>query len=278
MGEVKWIKLSVDIFNDEKFDAIQALPDSNDIQLVWIKLLCLAGKCNEGGLLMVTSEIPYTDEMLAKRFGMDIGVVQRALSIFQKVEMISVIENVYMVSNWTKYQSTQSLEDHKKQNRERQKRFRERKKQELIEAKEERNVTNNVIVTQFASISKSNSYSFNNNNNLNNYIYITDNNIYVESAYIRERPALDNVIRDWMQYKDELKPKNRNKYVSEKSMSKVISIIVKHDKEYGTDAVKEVVDLSIANQWIGILWDKLDSMPKKQNTFRDRQKSNGRQG
>ena len=90
MSDVKWIKVRTDIFNDEKFDAIKTLPDKNDIQLVWIKLLCLAGQCNESGLLMLTTEIPYTDEMMAKRFDMDVGVVQRALSVFQSLGMIDV--------------------------------------------------------------------------------------------------------------------------------------------------------------------------------------------
>jgi predicted phage replisome organizer len=135
MSEVKWIKISVDIFNDEKLQAIGTLPDGNMIQLVWIKLLCLAGKCNEGGLLMVTRELPYTDEMLAKRFDMEVGQVQRALDIFQRAEMIEVIENIYMVSNWAKYQSTQSLEEMKAKHRERQRNYVERKKQKLMEEK-----------------------------------------------------------------------------------------------------------------------------------------------
>ena len=97
MSEVKWIKISVDIFNDEKLQAIGTLPDGNMVQLAWFKLLCLAGKCNEGGLLMVTRELPYTDEMLAKRFDMEIGQVQRALDIFQRAGMIDVVENIYFV-------------------------------------------------------------------------------------------------------------------------------------------------------------------------------------
>ena len=144
MSEVKWIKLSVNVFDDEKFDAIKTLPDSNDMQLVWVKLLCLAGKCNESGFLMISNEIPYTDEMLAKRFGMDIGVVQRALALFQSLEMIDLIENVYMVSNWSKYQSLDDMERYKQKNRERQQRYRERQKELLLEEKEERNVTDNV--------------------------------------------------------------------------------------------------------------------------------------
>ena len=128
MSEVKWIKLSVNVFDDEKFDAIKTLPDSNDMQLVWVKLLCLAGKCNESGLLMISREIPYTDEMLAIKFGMDIGVVQRALVLFQSLEMIDLIDNIYMVSNWAKYQSLDDMERYKQQNRERQQRYRERQK------------------------------------------------------------------------------------------------------------------------------------------------------
>ena len=262
MSEVKWIKISVDIFNDEKLQAIGTLPDGNMVQLAWFKLLCLAGKCNEGGLLMVTRELPYTDEMLAKRFDMEIGQVQRALDIFQRAGMIDVVENIYFVSNWSKYQNTQSLEEYKKQNRERQQRFREKKKQELLEGRDS-NVTvtqqNNVIVTESASISISNNtYSFSNNNNLDNYRYLIDNNVYKDSKYIKGNPGLDDVISDWMTYKDSSRPKSKNKYATEMSMSKILTVIVKHDKEYGTDAVKEAVDMSIANQWVGIYWDKIE--------------------
>lgn len=144
MSEVKWIKLSVNVFDDEKFDAIKTLPDSNDMQLVWVKLLCLAGKCNESGFLMISREIPYTDEMLAQRFNMDIGVVQRALSLFQSLEMIDLIDNVYMVSNWTKYQSLDDMERYKQKNRERQQRYRERQKELLLMEEKQSNVTDNV--------------------------------------------------------------------------------------------------------------------------------------
>ena len=135
MSEVKWIKLSVNVFDDEKFDAIKTLPDSNDMQLVWVKLLCLAGKCNESGFLMISREIPYTDEMLAQRFGMDVGVVQRALSIFQNLDMIEVIDNIYMVSNWSKYQTLDTYEKAKERDRLRKREERAKKKALLVEQK-----------------------------------------------------------------------------------------------------------------------------------------------
>ena len=264
MSDVKWIKISVDIFNDEKLQAIGTLPDGNMIQLVWIKLLCLAGKCNEGGLLMVTRELPYTDEMLAKRFDMEIGQVQRALDIFQRAGMIEVIENIYMVSNWSKYQSTQSLEEMKAKHRERQRNYVERKKQKLLEEKKEENdVTNDVIndvtMTDSCSYSLSNNkHNFNTNNNLDNYKYLIFNDIYKDSSYIKDRPELDAIISDWMTYKDGVTPKSKGKYTSQMSMSKVLTVIINHDKAYGTDAVREAVDLSISNQWQGIYWDKIE--------------------
>lgn len=160
MSEVKWIKLTVNVFDDEKFDAIKTLPYSNDIQLVWIKLLCLAGVCNENGFLMLTKEIPYTDEMLARRFGMDIGIVHRAMQIFQKLEMIEVVDDVYMVSNWLKYQSTDKLEEHKEKHKIRQQKYRERQKALLLEENEGvRDVTRDVTGDVICSISNSNSYS-----------------------------------------------------------------------------------------------------------------------
>lgn len=275
MSDVKWIKISVNIFDDEKIEAIGTLPDGNIIQLVWLKLLCLAGRCNDGGLLMLTKEMPYTDAMMAKRFGVDIAIIQRSLAVFQKLEMLDVVENIYMVSNWSKYQNTQSLEEYKRQNRERQRKFREKKKQELLEDKE-RNVTvtqqNNVKITESASISISNSYSFSSNNNLNNYKYLITNNVYKHNLYILNNPELNTVIEDWMTYKDGCKPKSQNKYQSEMSMSKLLTVIINYDKEYGTDAVREVVDLSISSQWKGIFWDKIKDVKPKQKVEQQKAK------
>ena len=256
MSDVKWIKVRTDIFNDEKFDAIKTLPDKNDIQLVWIKLLCLAGQCNESGLLMLTTEIPYTDEMMAKRFDMDVGVVQRALSVFQSLGMIDVEDNIYMVSSWNKHQSEDRLEEIRRKDRERKKEQREKQK-ELIEQKKSMDIPRKNPRNCSYSLSN-NKHDFNTSNNLDNYRYLIDNNIYKDSKYIKGNPGLDDVISDWMTYKDSSRPKSKNKYATEMSMSKILTVIVKHDREYGTDAVKEAVDMSIANQWVGIYWDKIE--------------------
>ena len=49
MGEVKWIKITTNMFEDEKIDFIESLPESDAILVIWIKLLTLAGKNKTNG-------------------------------------------------------------------------------------------------------------------------------------------------------------------------------------------------------------------------------------
>lgn len=141
MASVKWISIATDVFNDEKMCAIESLQDGLSIELVWFKLLCLAGTCNEDGFLMISKDIPYTDEMMAKNFRMEIGIVQRALSVFQQMGMIEIIDDIYMVSNWMKYQNNAELQRIRETNRIRQQRYRDNQKLQL---EQKRNATSNV--------------------------------------------------------------------------------------------------------------------------------------
>lgn len=170
-NEVKWIHIASDIFDDEKMFAIETQQDGYLLELVWFKILCLAGKCNENGFLTINNKVAYTNEMLAKVFRLEIGTVQRALELFQTLGMIEVFDNAYMISNWTKYQNTEGLEHIKEQNRIRQQNYRDRQKQLKIESNVTDNVTNNVTDNVKSnvncSISISNSlYKDNSNNNI----------------------------------------------------------------------------------------------------------------
>ena len=46
MADIKWIKITTDIFDDEKILLIESLPEADSIIVIWFKLLCLAGKMN----------------------------------------------------------------------------------------------------------------------------------------------------------------------------------------------------------------------------------------
>ena len=76
MAEVQWIKIVTDIFDNRKIKQIEYMPEADSILVIWFKLLCLAGNINESGLLLITKDIPYTEEMLANEFKRPINTVR----------------------------------------------------------------------------------------------------------------------------------------------------------------------------------------------------------
>jgi predicted phage replisome organizer len=116
-GKVKWIKIVTDIFDDEKILLIENMPDGDCIIVLWFKLLCLAGKQNNGGVFILTDTIPYTDEMLATIFRRPVNTVRLALEVFERFGMIERIENVITIPNWGKHQSLDSAEKRRERDR-----------------------------------------------------------------------------------------------------------------------------------------------------------------
>ena len=112
MADVKWIKITTDIFDDEKILLIESMPDAYAIITVWFKLLCLAGKQNNSGVFML-GKIAYTDKMLATIFRMKETTVTMALQAFEQFGMIEIIDGVITIPNWGKHQNLDQLESKK---------------------------------------------------------------------------------------------------------------------------------------------------------------------
>jgi predicted phage replisome organizer/uncharacterized phage protein (TIGR02220 family) len=128
LAEVKWIKITTDIFDDEKIRLIEAMPSADSIIVIWFKLLTLAGKQNNNGVFMMNDRIAYTDEMLATIFRRDINTVRMALSVFENFGMIAVSNSVYTIPNWEKHQTLDQLEQAREQTRKRVAKHREKQK------------------------------------------------------------------------------------------------------------------------------------------------------
>ena len=109
-SEVKWIKIVTDIFDDEKILLIESMPDADAIIVIWFKLLCLAGKSNQSGVLLMNDRIPYNDEMLAHIFRRPLNTVRMSLKVFEQYGMIEIINNTITIPNWGKHQHMDALE------------------------------------------------------------------------------------------------------------------------------------------------------------------------
>lgn len=161
-NEVKWIKIATGVFDDEAFLLIDDMPERDAIELIWFKLLILAGKQNNHGLFLFKDKIAYTDEMLASIFHRPINTVRLAMETFIKLNMVEIIDNVYSIPSWDKYQSLDALEKKKEKDRERQRKHREEQK---IALEEKKSCDNRVT-----SSDSSYSYSLSISNSLSNSI------------------------------------------------------------------------------------------------------------
>lgn len=128
MADVKWIKVTTDIFDDEKILLIESLPEADSIIVIWFKLLCLAGKQNNSGVFMMANSIPYTDKMLSTIFRRKESTVQLALRTFEQFGMVEIIDDVITIPNWGKHQNLDQMENRKEFMRNYMKEYRAKQK------------------------------------------------------------------------------------------------------------------------------------------------------
>ena len=88
MAEVKWVKLTTDMFDNRKVKHLRKLPEGNNIVLIWVMLLTMAGRCNSGGMIFLTENIPYTPKMLADELDFEEWIVIKALYHLEEVGFI----------------------------------------------------------------------------------------------------------------------------------------------------------------------------------------------
>jgi predicted phage replisome organizer len=117
MGNIKWIKINVDMFDDEKIKIIQSMPEGDALLLVWIKLILLAGKTNEGGYIYINENMPYTEDMLSVVMNKPTNVIKLALATFHTLGMIENDEKGIYLINFEKHQSLDKLEQIREQTR-----------------------------------------------------------------------------------------------------------------------------------------------------------------
>lgn len=90
MADLRWIKITTDIFDDEKLLLIESMPEHESIIVIWFKLLCPAGKQNNSGVFTFGGQMAYTDEMFATIFRRPLSIIRIAFRTFEQFGMIEV--------------------------------------------------------------------------------------------------------------------------------------------------------------------------------------------
>lgn len=128
MAGVEWVKITTGMFDNRKIKHLRRLPDGNNIVLIWVMLLTMAGRCNAGGMIFLTENIPYTPKMLADELDFEENTVILALQALEQFQMIVTDGDRFRIAGWEEYQNIEGLDRIREQNRLRKQRQRERQK------------------------------------------------------------------------------------------------------------------------------------------------------
>lgn len=142
---VQWIRLKVGMFDGNSFKKIKrakigGVSYRDKLTAVWFELLDLAGKSNANGYLIDNNEIPYQSYSdIATMLDREDKEIELCMQFYITEKMVEIVDDVYLLTNFVQYQNQAGLEKIREQNRERQARFRDKKKQLLLGT----NVTDN---------------------------------------------------------------------------------------------------------------------------------------
>lgn len=246
MADVKWIKITTDIFDDEKILLVESMPEADSLIVIWFKLLCLAGKMNNSGVFMLNDKIAYTDKMLSTIFRRKETTVQLALQTFEQFGMIEIIDGVITIPNWGKHQSLDQLEKKRVSQREYMRQYRE--KQKLLSC----NTNSKANVSRPEEDKERDKEK---EEDKNKSVRETTHTLFQRLLpdYVLS-PDLQDKMGEWITYKTE-----RKEPYKEQSMKTLLRQVENNSLKYGDQAVCNLIDDSMANGWKGIIFDRLQN-------------------
>lgn len=212
---IQWIKLKVGMFDGNSFKKIKramigGVSYRDKLTALWFELMDLAGKSNANGYLIDNNEIPYhTFEDIAIMIDRETEEVELCMQFFIKEKMVEIIDNIYCLSNFEKYQCVEGLDKIREQRRIAQAKWRERKAQGLIEIK---NVDSTVDSTHHLhSLSISNSIS-------NIFNYWNEQNIIKHKVISKEiNNAIDKALKKYSEEEIKTYIERYNKVIKDRT-------------------------------------------------------------
>ena len=209
MADVKWIKITTDMFDNRKIKHLRKLPEGNDIVLIWVMLLTMAGRCNSGGMIFLTENIPYTTKMLADELDFKESTVSLALQALEQLDMIVTCEDFFSIVGWEEHQNAGRLSEIREYNRLAQQKSRAKKK--LLSAVNDMSMTSQTCheIEEDKEEDKESHSFIHSANSVEN----TGNENYVENYVENKISEAGFVGKDAEAYREELKEGLRLKYM-----------------------------------------------------------------
>ena len=223
------------MFDNPKIKAIRRMPEGNNIVLIWVMLLTIAGRCNADGNIFLTEKIRYKPETLADELRFSESVVVLALSVLVEYGMIVCRDDAFYIKNWEEYQNVEGMAKVREQTRLRVAKYRENQKA-LPECNVTSNVKGNADVTQCNATDK-------NKNKTQNKTQSKK----IKANAFEEFAQGDELLLEALKGFEDMR-KDIKKPLTDKAKSLLINKLKKYPREEWV----EILEQSIMNSWQGI--------------------------
>lgn len=247
MAEKKyyWLKLQKDFFKRHDIKIIEAMPNGKDYVLFYLKML--VESIDHDGMLRFNDTIPYNEGMLATITNTNVDVVRAAMKVFEQLSMIEIMDDktIFMAESQRMLGCETSVAERVRRSREKQKALQ----------------CNTHVTPSNETKQKSNTEK-----ELEKEIEL-EIDIELERKKRKDvfsthtlSSALESKIKEWLSYKSE-----RRESYKKTGLKSLLTQIENKAKEHGDDAVIKLIDVCMANNWKGIIWDKLIKPPEDNN-------------
>lgn len=223
MSGLTWVKLNIDMFDNRKIKYLRTLPDGDKIVLIWVMLLTIAGRCNAGGRIFLTEDVPYTPNILADELGFDVSTVNLAAEHMKKLDMVYYDDDVFVINGWEEYQNSEAQLRAKESRAAINRRYYEKRKALLAEKSEAEN-----LKTSYKTSEKS--YS-----DATDIRYKNKDNITVSNDTVCRTKDVRRIVEAW----NSLGLQQLQKVTSDSKRGGMLRARV---NEYGVDAVLKAIE------------------------------------
>ena len=139
-----WIKLNIDMFDKWQIKELRGLPEGDTAMIVYLYLLMMAVRSNQGGVLVFNEHIPITNTSIANQLGVKERTVEMAIQALISLELLEDVDGILKITEIKEFMYTDPMEIIRAKDRERKRLARERAKQDGIEDKS--NETENLLI------------------------------------------------------------------------------------------------------------------------------------
>lgn len=260
MAEVKWIKLTTDMFDNRKIKHLRRLPDGNNIVLIWVMLLTMAGRCNSSGMIFLTENIPYTPKMLADELDFEENTVRLALEALEQLNMIVTDSGFFAIAGWEEYQNIEGMEKIRESKRLAQARWRAKQKELPSTVDSTVDSTRYLVDDAEEDKEKEKEKEKDREEDKKSKRETTTtlfNRLLPEYQF---SDALQAKLAEWIAYKQE-----RREPYKEQGMKALLRQVENNAKQYGDAAICSLIEDSMSNGWKGIIFDRLKNPNTRTN-------------